>query len=51
MKKLAKIIIPYLYDGFLIISLRPEWLCLFGKIPVFEFHIKARRLHIISEEF
>lgn len=42
---------PYLLDGYLIISLHPDWVNKFGKIPSFTVDVDDdRKLHLISNE-
>ena len=42
-------ITPYMFEGFLIISLDNKWIDAFGKIPTFEISIdKENYLHLIS---
>ena len=44
-------IIPYLFEGFLILSLSAEWIKLFNQIPSFSVFIDdSQKLHIVSEE-
>ena len=44
-------ITPYIFEGYLIISLDSKWIDVFGKIPTFEISIdKKKHLHLISKE-
>ncbi len=44
-------ITPYMFEGFLIISLDSKWLESFGKVPTFVISIdKKNHLHLISKE-
>jgi len=46
-----KSISPYLFEGYLIIALHPEWMKLFQGIPTFLVSIDDnQRLHLISKE-
>lgn len=49
LKKISSII-PYVFEGRLIIALHSDWITLFGKIPTFRVFIAEKRLHMISEE-
>lgn len=41
---------PYLFDGYLVIALHPDWMKLFNKIPSLIAYVDNNRLHIISQE-
>lgn len=41
---------PYLFDGYLIIALHPDWMKLFNKIPTLLAYVESNRLHIVSQE-
>jgi len=44
-------ITPYLFEGYLIISLDHKWINIFGKIPTFVVQLDDDgRLHLVSKE-
>lgn len=44
-------VIPYLFEGFLILSLDSRWISAFGVMPSFRVFVdKTGRLNIVSEE-
>ena len=43
-------VVPYLFEGYLLISLKSEWISVFGKVPSFDVMIDGGRLEIVSRE-
>ena len=44
-------IIPYLFEGYLVLSLSADWIKLFNQIPSFSVFIDdSQKLHIVSKE-
>ena len=50
MNKSEKIVEPYVYNGYVIIALHPDWIKLFQKIPHFVVTIQDHKLHLVSKE-
>ncbi len=47
----TKTITPYLFEGFLVISLNPDWIKAFDGIPNFDVSVgKDKKLHIVSNK-
>ena len=48
---MKKRIVPYFFEGFLLISLSPKWIKAFDGVPNFEWKIgEDKRLYLISDK-
>jgi len=46
---MKKQVVPYVFEGFLILALHSDWIKEFGEIPKFEVIIgKDKKLHLVS---